>query len=345
LLEVILVPVRCPGKSGYWAHFLFIRQLAQAWETGDDVTLDIFMDPPATATIGDGVIVVDKPAGWTSHDVVAKMRGIAHTKRIGHLGTLDPMATGVLPLVLNGATRLAQFYGGNSKLYEGVIHFGYATNSYDADGEPMGEVRDVEPDARQLAEAVERFRGAIQQVPPAVSAKKINGVRAYKLARKEIDVVMKPVEVTVHTFDIVSCDGADVSVRVHCSAGTYVRSLAHDLGQVLGCGAHLKALRRIASGEFRVDQARTIAELQELSDEGRLDQALIPAAELLPDFPSEAVDDLTAGQIRQGRDFRVSPFRVGPEAKFVKAIEPNGRLVAIGAAKMPHLYHPVLVLS
>ena len=297
------------------------------------------------ARILDGVIVVDKPAGWTSHDVVAKMRGIARTKRVGHLGTLDPMATGVLPLVFNGATRLAQFYTASDKTYEGVIHFGYATNSYDADGEPVGEVRDVTPDPGQLMAAFARFRGTIQQTPPVVSAKKIGGVPAYKLARKNIDVVMKPVKVTMHVFDILASEGADIRVRVQCSAGTYVRSLAHDLGQALGCGAHLKELRRLASGEFPIAQARTLEQLELLVREGRLNEALIPAAELLPSFPSEAVDDLTAAQIRQGRDFRVSPFRVGPEARHVKAIGPDGRLLAIGEAKLPHLYHPMLVLT
>jgi tRNA pseudouridine55 synthase len=287
---------------------------------------------------------VDKSATWTSHDVVAKMRRIARTKRVGHLGTLDPMATGVLPLVLNGATRLAQFYTASSKIYEGVIHFGYATNSYDADGEPVGEVRDVVPDPEQLAALMAPFRGAIQQTPPAVSAKKIGGVPAYKLARKNEEVVLKPVEVTVHAFDLLQCEGADVRVRVHCSAGTYVRSLAHDLGQALGCGAHLKALRRLASGEFTIEQARTLEQLDALASDGRLSEALIPSAELLPEFPAEIVDDVTAGQIRNGRDFRVSPFRVGARAKFVKAIDQSGNLIAIGEAKLPHLYHPAMVI-
>jgi tRNA pseudouridine55 synthase len=300
-------------------------------------------DNPAQIT--DGVIVVDKPAGWTSHDVVAKMRGIARTKRVGHLGTLDPMATGVLPLVFNGATRLAQFYTASDKTYEGVIHFGYATNSYDADGEPVGEVREVTPNPEQLATAIERLRGTIQQTPPVVSAKKIGGVPAYKLARKKVDVVMKPVEVTVHSFEILKSEGADVRVLVRCSAGTYIRSLAHDLGQALGCGAHLKALRRLASGEFPITKARTLEQLESLVREGKLNEAFIPAAELLPAFPSEVVDDLTAAQIRQGRDFRVSPFRVGPEARHVKAIGPDGKLLAIGEAKLPHLYHPIMVLS
>jgi tRNA pseudouridine55 synthase len=183
------------------------------------------------------------------------------------------------------------------------------------------------------------------QTPPRVSAKKVGGVPAYKLARKNVEVELRPVEVTIRRFDIVAIDGADVSVRVDCSSGTYVRSLAHDLGQALGCGAHLKALRRTASGEFTLGQARTIEELQNLSNEGHLAEALVPAADLLPQFPSETVDDLTAGQIRHGRDFRVSPFRISPSAKYVKAIGPEGELIAVAEAKLPHLYHPVLVLE
>jgi tRNA pseudouridine55 synthase len=292
----------------------------------------------------DGVVVVDKPAGLTSHDVVGKMRRIAATKRVGHLGTLDPMATGVLPLVLNGATRLAQFYTGADKVYEGVIHFGYATNSYDADGEPVGKVRDVTPDPGQLAAVLAQFRGTIQQVPPAVSAKKIGGVPAYKLARKNEEVVLKPVTITVHELALLHSEGAEARVRVKCSAGTYVRSIAHDVGQALGCGAHLKSLRRLASGEFSIERARTLEDLEALAKDGRFGEAVIPSVQLLPAIPAEHVDELTAGQIRNGRDFRVSPFRGAAGAKYVKAIGPDGELVAIGEASLPNLYHPVVVI-
>ncbi len=292
----------------------------------------------------DGVIVVDKPQGWTSHDVVAKMRRLAGTRKIGHLGTLDPAATGVLPLVIGRATRLAQFYTRNDKIYEGVIHFGFSTDSYDGDGEPASPEIAVTLEREALEKALDGSRGEFAQTPPAVSAKKIGGKPAYELARKQQPVDLKPVPVHVYELTILSIEGADVSVRVHCSAGTYLRSIAHDAGKALGCGAHLKSLRRIASGHFTIDGARTLEQLAALAEEGRLGEALVPAAELLPEFPAEMVDAITAGQIRNGRDFRVSPFRPGPGSRFVKALNSQGDLIAIGEARLPHLYHPVLVL-
>ena len=289
----------------------------------------------------DGVIIVDKPAEWTSHDVVGKMRRLAQTKRVGHLGTLDPMATGVLPLVLNRATRLAQFYTKADKVYEATIRFGFATNSYDADGEATTEAVAVSLDAAALNRALDAFRGDILQVPPAVSAKKINGVPAYKLARQSKPVVLDPVPVTIHELELLDCGADTARVRVHCSTGTYIRSLAHDLGVALGCGAHLSALRRTRAGQFTLAEARTLAEL---ADPAVLGAALIPASALLPEFPAERVDEVTAGFIRQGRDFRVNPFRVRQGAPYVRAVDGAGLLVAIGEIKLPNLYHPFLVL-
>jgi len=291
-----------------------------------------------------GVLVVDKPRGWTSHDVVAKMRRIAGTRRIGHLGTLDPLATGVLPLLIDRATRLAQFFTRNDKVYEGVIRFGWSTNTYDADGEPNSPQVDVTLDESRLASAIARFRGLIRQTPPAVSAKKIQGKPAYVFARKNIAVELEPVEVTIFRFDLQSVEGPRARVLVHCSAGTYLRSIAHDLGQELGCGAFLEELRRTASGAFTLDHAKTIDEFAALSSEKRLDESVIPASRLLPDFPTEVVDQITETQIRQGRDFRVSPFRVRGEAKYVKAVSRGGELIAIGEVRLPNLYHPLMVL-
>ena len=208
----------------------------------------------------DGVIVVDKPREWTSHDVVNKMRRIAGTRKVGHLGTLDPGATGVLPLVIGRATRLAQFYTRNDKIYEGVIHFGYSTDSYDADGEPTSPEVAVTLDRAQLDAILDRFRGEFAQIPPPVSAKKIAGRPAYELARKHQPVDLKPVDVNVFALDILRIDGCEAEVRVHCSAGTYLRSIAHEAGQVLGCGAFLKSLRRVASGDFKIEAARTLEE-------------------------------------------------------------------------------------
>ena len=291
-----------------------------------------------------GVIVVDKPQGWTSHDVVAKMRRIAGTRRIGHLGTLDPLATGVLPLLIERATRLAQFFTKNDKVYEGVIRFGWSTDTYDADGEPDSPQVEVTLDEARLAEAMARFRGVQQQTPPAVSAKKIQGKPAYVYARKNVAVELKPVEVTIFRFELLSVEGPRARVRVHCSAGTYLRSIAHDLGKELGCGAFLESLRRTASGPFTLDQARTLEDLTVISSENRLEEAIIPAARLLPDFPTEVVDQITENQIRQGRDFRVSPFRVRGEARYVKAVSRTGDLIAIGEARLPNIYHPLMVL-
>jgi tRNA pseudouridine55 synthase len=185
----------------------------------------------------DGVIVIDKPEGWTSHDVVNKVRRIAQTKKVGHLGTLDPIATGVLPLVIERATRLAQFYTRSDKIYEGVVRFGWSTSSYDRGGEPTSERVDVHLTTEELEAALEPFRGEIAQRPPAVSAKKVAGRRSYELARKNIAVELEPVRVHVYELTLLGLNGSDARLRVHCSGGTYMRSIAHDLGQALGCGA------------------------------------------------------------------------------------------------------------
>jgi len=291
-----------------------------------------------------GAIVVNKPEGWTSHDVVAKVRRLAGTRRVGHLGTLDPMATGVLPLVLGNATRLAQFYMRNDKVYDAVVGFGYSTDTYDRDGAPTSPVTQPEIRPEQLEPLLDAFRGTIQHLPPPISAKKIHGKAAYRLARKHIPVELAPVEVTIHSLELVSCQGAEARLLVHCSAGTYLRTVAHELGMRLGCGAYLKALVRTRSGDFTLEQARTIEALAELAREDRLIEALIPGRDLLPEFPCEVVDNVTAGHIRHGRDFRVSPFRVRRGARYVKALTQDGELIAVGEAKLPNLYHPMLVL-
>jgi len=293
----------------------------------------------------DGVIIVDKPEGWTSHDAVGKMRRIAGTKRIGHLGTLDPIATGVLPLVIGTATRLSQFYTASEKVYEVVIRFGFATDTYDRAGVPVGEVVPVTLDRAALEVALVPFVGKIQQMPPAVSAKKIGGVPAYKLARQNKPVELAAVEVEIFEARIERVEGDRAWMVVHCSGGTYVRSIAQDLGVALGCGAHVDQLRRTRSGEFTIEQARTPAALEALRDEDALPQVLIPAAELLPLFPVVHVDPLTAGQIRQGRDFHSSPFNTPRNAPHVKAVDEYGALVAIGELLAPNLYHPAVVLA
>jgi tRNA pseudouridine55 synthase len=297
-----------------------------------------------TAETFTGVFVVDKPAGWTSHDVVNKVRRMAQTRKVGHLGTLDPMATGVLPLLIGRATRLAQFFERGRKVYEGTVRFGYATDTYDAEGTALCAETSVSLNCAEIEGHLESFRGRILQTPPPVSAKKIGGSPAYKLARKNIPVTLAPVEVEIFSIDVLRCEGNEIDMRVVCAAGTYMRSIAHDLGQRLGCGAFLGRLRRIESGSFTIEQSHRLEDLQRLSENHRLGEALVPAAQLLPDFPAERVDSVTAGFIRQGRDFRVSPFRGLGGAQFIKAVTQDGDLIAIGEAKLPHLYHPILVL-
>jgi tRNA pseudouridine55 synthase len=292
----------------------------------------------------DGVVVVNKPEGWTSHDVVGKMRGIAGTRRVGHLGTLDPIATGVLPLMIGHATRLARFWDGSEKGYDAVVRFGFATSTYDRAGEPCGP--DTSPNIKpdQIEACLAPMRGEIEQTPPPVSAKKVNGVPAYKLARKNIHVDLAPAKVSIYELTLLEAQGARARLRVRCSAGTYIRSIAHRLGISLGCGAHIEALVRTQSGPFRLDQAFTIERLQTLKDEGRLHEAVVAMSDLLPEFPQVFVDDVTATNIRQGCDFNVSSFRANGESLHVKAIGPDGQLVAIGRIAMPHVYHPIVVL-
>jgi tRNA pseudouridine55 synthase len=234
-----------------------------------------------------GVIIVDKPAGWTSHDVVNRMRRILQQRSVGHLGTLDPLATGVLPLVTGSLTRLAQFYTASEKTYEGMIRFGFATNTYDADGDPVEPVTaapgSVEtatsghvgtaalgcPSGRRpdlnldtLHKLSVEFTGLIEQVPPPFSAKKIHGVPAYKLARKQEEVVLKPVQVEIKEFTITAVAGDLAHFRARVASGTYMRSVAHEMGQRLGCGAHLASLRRTSVAEFDITQAHTLEEIE-----------------------------------------------------------------------------------
>jgi tRNA pseudouridine55 synthase len=209
-----------------------------------------------------GVIIIDKPAGWTSHDVVNRMRHILGQRSVGHLGTLDPLATGVLPLVIGSLTRLAQFYTTSEKTYEGVIRFGFATNTYDADGTPTSEPCPVALTLAPIQQLAAAFQGLIEQVPPPFSAKKIHGVPAYKLARKQQEVVLKPVQVEIKEFVILSVEADRARFRARVASGTYMRSIAHEMGQRLGSGAHLESLRRTAVAEFDITQAHTINEIE-----------------------------------------------------------------------------------
>src|SRR3984957_671514 len=208
------------------------------------------------------ILLIDKPAGLTSHDVVNRVRRMLQERSIGHLGALDPLATGVLPLVIGNLTRLAQFYTSSEKTYEGTIRFGFSTDTYDAEGEPTSSKRPISLSLAEVRQLAIRFQGKIEQIPPPFSAKKIRGVPAYKLARKHSDFELKPVPVEIKQFQITEVDNDRASFRARVASGTYMRSVAHDMGQLMGCGAHLESLRRTAVAEFELTDAHTLEELQ-----------------------------------------------------------------------------------
>ena len=222
-----------------------------------------------------GVLVIDKPAGLTSHDVVNRVRRIFQQRSVGHLGTLDPSATGVLPLVLGNLTRLAQFYTSAEKIYEGVIRFGFATDTYDAAGEPAGPPQNIKVSLEEVRRLGAHFQGVIEQMPPPFSAKKIHGVPAYRLARKHQEVLLKPVQVEIKEFEILNAQGDHATFRARVASGTYMRSVAHEMGQQLGCGAHLSSLRRTTLGEFDLADAHTLEEADIAASADLLDEILI----------------------------------------------------------------------
>lgn len=254
------------------------------------------------------------------------------------------MATGLLAVVTGTATRLSQFVAEHEKTYEAEIEFGKVSDTYDIEGKLVDTGMRCEPEQLEIEHALESFRGTFLQTPPPVSAKKIKGVPAYKMARKKLPVELQPVQVTVSRMVITRHWQGGVAISVMCSPGTYIRSIAHDLGQRLGCGAVLSRLRRTRIGPWTVEKSRTLECLTKMAAEGRLGEALIPSTDMLPDMPSEYVDETIEMQIRQGRDFRTSPFAVRVGAPFVKAVSRQGELIAIGALKMPNLYHPGTVL-
>ena len=292
----------------------------------------------------DGAIVLDKPAGMTSFAAVRKIRRLVGGAKVGHLGTLDPAATGVLPIVVGRATRLARFYLDHRREYVARIRFGWSTSTYDAEGIQVGEAKQVELEESALEAALEAFRGCISQVPPPVSAKKVDGVRAYKLARKDKPVALEPAEIEIHALELLEVDGPIATVRCLCSAGTYIRSLAHDLGAAWGCGAHVCGLNRTKVGEFELDDAHSLQRLEELRAEDRLEEAVRPPAALVPSLPVERVDAVTAARIRHGHDFSVSAFGECATAQLAKAVDPQGHLLCIGEATAPGCFHPLVVL-
>jgi tRNA pseudouridine55 synthase len=321
------------------------------------------------------VLVIDKPRGPTSHDVVAHVRRTFGIRKVGHTGTLDPLATGVLPLVLGRATRLARFLSGGSKRYVATVRFGLATDTFDAAGQPLsarpgqlGSGRswwsgsrmatpledastDLPVERARLERALERFRGTFLQRPPAYSAKQVEGERAYVKARQAAPLELAEVPVTITGLDVVEHDGTRVCLDIECSAGFYVRSLAHDLGLVMGCGAHLEALRRTASGEFTESQALA---LDAVATRGAT--AVIPCRAILLAMPAVRLTPGALGKIAHGQSIGMDEVEGVPdggsarpewhwEGSWRRMLDESGDLVALGRADAVRgLLQPAVVL-
>ncbi len=290
-----------------------------------------------------GLIILDKPPGITSHDCVALVRRITGEKSIGHLGTLDPMATGVLPLLLGKYTRLAQFFGQAEKQYTGTIRFGFATDSFDAEGVPSTNPAPLLKTLSELQELSRQFHGPIDQMPPVYSAKKINGVPAHKLARAGVDVPVKPARITIHHFELLTLEGDACTFAITVSAGGYVRSVAHELGLLAGCGAHLSSLRRVRAGAFLLDQAIDVEALKALAeDREAIERSLPHPRTLLPDMPCVTIDDQTAGRIRNGMQVNLPEFS---NASLVKVFTSPTELIAITKRVAGTLMQPIVVMG
>jgi len=311
----------------------------------------------------DGALVINKPQGKTSHDIVDAVRHLAGFRQIGHLGTLDPLATGVLVLLLGKATRLVRFYTGRRKRYQAAFRFGYATNTYDSEGVAAGPdtspVLDRQVIERLAAESIGRF----EQMPPIFSAKKVHGRPAYELARKNQAVELKPASVEIFEYRLTELQGMVARFSIECSSGTYIRSLVHDMGQKVGCGAHLSEICRTAVGEFSLDRAIALEELAEAAREGKFQNCLISLDNLLPDYPRTNVLPVLEKKVRHGGKFNIllSQLQAGrPElppgattqldsagihAPRLRVFSQENKLIAIAEAVVPRTYQPVVVFD
>lgn len=311
----------------------------------------------------DGALVINKPKGKTSHDVVDAVRHLAGFRQIGHLGTLDPLATGVLVLLLGRATRLVRFYSGRRKRYTAGFRFGFATDTYDSDGEAQGADAAPSLDTAWLERLATERIGPFEQMPPAFSAKKVGGRPAYELARKKQEVELKPVQVEIYEYKLTGIEGSMARFIIECSSGTYIRSLAHEMGQKLGCGAHLAEITRTAVGEFSLDQAIALEELGEASRAGRFANLLIKLENLLPNFPRISVLPVIERRVRHGSKFNISVSQLqpgrsepppgatteldggSPMAPRLRVFNQQEKLIAIAEAVVPRTYQPLVVFE
>lgn len=293
----------------------------------------------------EGVLVIDKPQGLTSHDVVAVARRTLRETRIGHTGTLDPLATGVLPLVIGRATRLVRFLTAADKEYDATIRFGITTDSYDITGTP-GSRSDAIPSREAIEAAFTSLRGAYLQTPPAFSAKRVEGRRAYDLARRDEAVTLAPVPVRVARAELLEVSGASARVALTCSAGFYVRSFAHTLGQLVGTGACLEALRRTRSGDFALDMAAPFDALQDPS--GAMAR-IVPVRRLLPGLPAVRVTAQGRSYVAHGRELKAGDYDAIHDSRdpaaWVRIVDEAGALIAVGTqGTSSDSLHPTVVL-
>jgi len=311
----------------------------------------------------DGALVIDKPQGKTSHDVVDAVRHLAGFRQIGHLGTLDPLATGVLVLLLGRATRLVRFYSHRCKRYTAGFRFGFATDSYDSDGVPQGPDQPPILDRAVLEKLAAQRIGPSQQMPPSFSAKKVHGRPAYELARKKQPVELKLVEIEIFEYRLTEIEGPLVRFVIECSSGTYIRSLAHEMGQALGCGAHLAEITRTAVGEFALDQAIQLEELAAAAQAGKFQDCLVKLENLLPNFPHANVLPIVEKRVRHGSRFNVSLSQIQPPRlepppgatlqmdagepgpPRLRVFNQQNKLIAIAEAVVPRTYQPVVVFD
>ena len=252
-----------------------------------------------------GIILIDKPQDWTSHDVVAKLRGILHERRIGHSGTLDPLATGLLVVFVGRATRAVEFAEADSKEYIAGLRLGLSTDTQDISGNVIAECSDL-PDEGAVRRAVNSFIGDIEQIPPMYSAIKIGGKKLYELARKGQSVERAPRKITVSSIEIIGREGGDYLLKITCSKGTYVRTLCNDIGASLGCGACMSSLRMISAGAFSVESAHSIDEVENAANEGQLVDIMLPVDTLFSALPELKVTESTANRLKTGNIIKIS---------------------------------------
>ena len=311
----------------------------------------------------DGALVIDKPQGKTSHDVVDAVRHLAGFRQIGHLGTLDPLATGVLVLLLGKATRLVRFYAGRRKRYTAGFRFGYSTNTYDSEGTAQSAEVPVTLDRDRLQQCANESIGRFEQMPPIFSAKKVAGRPAYEFARKNQPVELKPASVELFEYRLTEIEGPIARFTIECSSGTYIRTLAHDMGQKFGCGAHLSEICRTAVGEFSLDQTMSLDELVQARREGKFQSCLIPLENLLPDYPRTNILPILEKKVRHGAKFNVLISQIQPgrqelppgatsqlngeasTAPRLRVFSQQDKLIAIAEAVVPRTYQPIVVFD